>query len=342
MAEPIQFQVVKDIKSGNIRRAYLLYGEEQFMVHFFRDRLVKACMGKGIDELKGDMNFFRFTGKDADVNTVADAALTVPFFADRRMILVEGADWFNAANDTLTDMLKKLPETTVVVFLENKVDKRLTSFKEITKIGLAEEYGEQDDSSLTGFIVKRAAACDINITQAAVRTLLENTGRDMFLIAAEVDKLTAYCMDKGVIEKTDVDELCHVMVQDRVFDMIGFIANKKQKEALKLYYDLLELREPPLKILALISKQFRALIAVKDLMNHGMSSEQIAKKMELHRDPKKGAFIAGKYEAQARQFSMDELKRALKDTAEFDRSIKVGGMNDRMAVELLIIRYSGK
>ena len=343
MAAPEMFEVQKDIKSGKLRRAYLLFGEEQYLVRFFRDRLVKACMGKTIDELKGDMNFFCFSGKDVTVNDFSDAALTMPFFAERRMIVVEGAELFARANDELLTLLKNLPESTLLVFLEEKPDKRLTTFKELSRIGLVEEFVPQNDERLTGFIVHRAQDAKLNITQAAVRTILDDTGRDMFAIASEMEKLTAYCMDKGVIEKTDVDELCHVTVQDRVFDMIGFMANRQQKDALKLYYDLLELREPPLKILALIAKQFRILIAVKDLMNHGMSSEQIGQKMEFKgRDAKAVAYVARKYEAQAKQFSTEELKNALRDAAEYDRLFKSGGISDRMAVELLLIRYSGK
>ena len=278
MAAPEMFEVQKDIKSGKLRRAYLLFGEEQYLVHFFRNRLVKACMGKSIDELRGDMNFFRFSGKDVTVDAFSDAALTMPFFAERRMIVIEGAELFTRANDDLLNLLKNLPESTLIVFLEDKPDKRLTTFKEVSRIGLVEEFSLQSDERLTSFIVHRAQDAGLNITQAAVRTIMDDTGRDMFAIASEMDKLTAYCMDKNVIEKTDVDNLCHVTVQDRVFDMIGFLANRQQKEALKLYYDLLELREPPLKILALMAKQFRILIAVKDLMNHGMSSEQIGQK----------------------------------------------------------------
>ena len=145
MAAPEMFEVQKDIKSGKLRRAYLLFGEEQYLVHFFRDRLVKACMGKTIDELKGDMNFFRFSGKDVTVNDFSDAALTMPFFAERRMIVVEGAELFARANEELLTLLKNLPESTLLVFLEEKPDKRLTTFKELSRIGLVEEFVPQND-----------------------------------------------------------------------------------------------------------------------------------------------------------------------------------------------------
>ena len=49
--------------------------------------------------------------------------------------------------------------------------------------------------------------------------------------------------------------------------MVEAVAAKQQKKALDYYYDLLALKEAPMKILALLSRQFRILLQVQDM--HG-------------------------------------------------------------------------
>jgi DNA polymerase-3 subunit delta len=138
-------------------------------------------------------------------------------------------------------------------------------------------------------------------------------------------------MEKEAIERSDVEELAHVRATDRIFDMIEYMATKRKDDALKLYYDLLELKESPLRILNMLERQFRLLIAVKDLKSRGLNKNQIADKLQIK------PFVADKCIGQAGHFSMGELKKALKDAAEFENAAKSGGILDRMAVEMLLI-----
>ena len=116
--------------------------------------------------------------------------------------------------------------------------------------------------------------------------------------------------------------------------MVEAIGKKEQKRALRLYYDLLVLKEPPLRILALIGRQFNFLLQVKELKKKGYSQAAIAAKTGLH------GFVAGKYERQAAGFGTEELKKALEACVEADEQVKRGQMTDIMSVELLIIQYS--
>ena len=110
---------------------------------------------------------------------------------------------------------------------------------------------------------------------------------------------------------------------------------KQQKKALDHYYDLLALKEPPMRILYLLSRQFRLLLHVKDLQKKGYDRGTIAKKAGLH------PFVAGKYMQQGRSFSMADLRGIMENAADTEELVKTGRLSDRMGVELFIVRYSG-
>ena len=79
----------EDIKSGSFKRVYLLYGEEGYLRNQYRDLLIQALVPDG-----DTMNFTRFSGKDVDEHEILSQAETLPFFAERRVILVENSGFF--------------------------------------------------------------------------------------------------------------------------------------------------------------------------------------------------------------------------------------------------------
>lgn len=84
-------------------------------------------------------------------------------------------------------------------------------------------------------------------------------------IDRELEKLICYCMDKDVIEAKDVEAVTTEQTTNKIFDMVNAIAEHNQKKALDLYYDLLTLKEPSMRIMYLISRQFQILLNIKDM-----------------------------------------------------------------------------
>ena len=132
------------------------------------------------------------------------------------------------------------------------------------------------------------------------------------------------------------DSICTTQTVSRIFDMIAAIASKKQQQALELYYDLLTLKEPPMRILYLIVRQFNGIFQVQEELNHGRSNADIARTMGA------APFIVNKYAAQAKNFTPSQLKEALADCAQAEEDVKTGRLNEKMAVELIIVKYSAK
>ena len=53
-------------------------------------------------------------------------------------------------------------------------------------------------------------------------------------------------------------------------------------------------------------------------------------------------FIVGKYAAQAKYFESAQIKEALRDFVETEEAVKTGKIEDKLGVELMIIKYSQK
>lgn len=155
-------------------------------------------------------------------------------------------------------------------------------------------------------------------------------------ITKELEKLFSYTMEKTDITKEDVDAICVTQIANHIFDMVNAVAEKQQKKALDLYYELLALKEPPMRILFLMTRQYRILFQVKHLANKGYSKKEIASKTGLH------PFAVGKYMDQAKYFKTSELRMVMEYSADIEQRVKTGLLTDNLAVELFIIKYSSK
>lgn len=280
------------------------------------------------------MNTHCFEGKDTPVGEVIDLADTLPFFAPRRVIVVENSGWLQKGGETLADYLPRIPETTFLILVESQVDKRTRLFKEIKKLGRITEFAPQSEDTLKRWILGMLKKEDKQITAANLQYLLNKTGTQMDMIKNEMEKLLSYTMNTGEITRETIDAVCTKQIQNQIFDLVEAIGKKEQKKALELYYDLLTLKEPPMRILALVGRQFNYLLQIKELKAKGYSQAAMADKTGLH------GFVVGKYERQAGRFKAGELLKALEACVEADELVKQGLMTDRMSVELLLVEYS--
>ena len=320
-----------DIKSGQLKQVYLLYGEETYLIRQYRDKLKKVMVS---DE--DTMNFSAFSGEDINPKEIIDLAETLPFFADRRVILMEDSGLFKKSGigDEIAEYLPEMPETTFFIFVEEAVDKRTKIYKALGKKGSTVEFKKQTDDVLARWVGGRIRKEGKGMTQAAYNLFISKTGTDMENIDKELEKLICYCLDKEMIEVTDVVAVTTEQIQNKVFDMVDAIAGHQQKRALDLYYDLLALKEPAMRIMFLITQQFQRMMVVKSMSNQGFGNKDIATKAGCPE------WAVRKYQGQCRSFTMEQLKQAIKDGVDYEEAVKTGRMNDQMAVELFIVQYS--
>ncbi len=321
----------QDIKSGEFSHIYLLYGEESYLRQLYKNRLKKALSGDG-----DTMNCNLYEGKDINPNELIDLAETLPFMAERRLIIVQNSGFFKSSCDSLADYLGNVAPETYFVFEETEVDRRNRMFKVVKDKGRPIEMVPLSEQKLRTWAAARLRREGRNIRESTMSLLLQKTGNDMCNIEKELEKLVSYTYGRDVITDEDVEAICITRITNQIFDMVDAISDRNQKKALTLYYDLLTLKEPPMRILFLIAKQFNQLMQVKVLSSKLSDNRLIAEKTGIN------SYFIGKYMKTARNFSESVLRRAVEDCVNAEEDVKTGRMNDKMSVELLIVKYSSK
>ncbi len=318
-----------DIKMGQLKNVYLLYGTEDYLKRQYRDKLKHALV-----EPDDTMNFSAYEGKDINPKELIDLSETLPFFKEKRMILVENSGFFKNSCDDLAEYMSQVPESTCFVFVEEEVDKRSKLFKAASRAGSAVEFETPKEDMLVRWILGRIQREGKKITQSVMQLFLSKTGSDMENIDKELEKLICYTLDKTEITAADVEAICTGQTENKIFEMIDAISARNQKKALDLYYDLLALKEAPMRILFLIARQFQNLLLIKSMSAKGYPAVSIAKTAGMP------SFAVQKNLRQAGAFKINQLKEAIEDCGQAEEDVKTGRMADQLAVELLIVKYS--
>lgn len=317
-----------DIKSGNYKKVYLICGEEEYLKLNYKNQFIRAVAGDDT------MNLGIYEGKNFDVNEVIDTAETFPFFAERRLIVMEDTGLFKSGGEELAEYMSEIPDSTIFLFVEQNVDKRSKMYKAVKANGYICEISRQTEKDLSLWAARIFAKDGKKITNADMSYLIANVVTDMEVLSREIEKLISYDLNKEIISKEDIDAVCVKQLNVRIFDMVDAISVKNQKKTLDCYYELIAEKEPPMRILFMVARQFHLILQAKDLSARGMSKDQIAQTMGVQ------GFIATKSIRQSRNFSVAELKSALAESVQTEEMIKKGMLDENIGVEMLLIKYS--
>lgn len=320
-----------DLKNQSFSQIYLLYGSEDYLKRSYKNSLSAA-----ICETSDTMNYSYYEGKGIAVPNVIDTAETLPFFKDRRLIVIENSGFFKNACEELADYLKEPCETTYFIFVESEVDKRSKMFKAVQKLGRCVEMVSPDEDMLLNWAVRLIDKAGKKIRRSTLLRLFNRSGTDMNTLSMEISKLIDYLGDREVIEDNDIDEICTLEIKNQIFDMVDAITDGKSKKALDMYYSLLALREPPLRILFLIARQFNILLQVKMLASKITDPKLIASQLSM------APFVVIKCLKKVRNYHTSYLKSAIEECVSLEEAVKTGQLEDKISVELLIVKYSKK
>lgn len=320
--------ILNDIKANQYKRVYLLYGEESYLKTQYKNKLINAICGDDT------MNYAYFEGKNIDLKEVFGIAETLPFFAELRLVVIENSGFIKSSNDELAEYIKHIPETTTIVFIEQETDKRNKVYKAIKEAGYICEMQKQNVSSLQKWIVGILDTNNKKIMESTLNLFLEKVGQDMENISNELEKLICYIGDREIISNEDISSICTEQITSKVFDMVDALGFKNRERALNIYYDLIANREAPLMILYMLSRQFNIMLQLSELKSNGADNKKMAEKTGL------APFIVTKTIKQLQNFKYNIIKEALEESMELEEKIKVGNINEKIAVEMLLIKYS--
>lgn len=322
-------RIDQDIKDNQFNKVYLLFGEESYLRIRYKDKLIKALTNDG-----DTLNFSTYSGKDIPAGEIIDLAETMPFLSDRRVILIENSEAFNSGGDLaeiLSTYIKTLPESTCIIFNEDNVDKRSKMFKAVKAAGYCASFERLSPEDIKKWLLVMIKKEGKQITGPAYESFIATTGNDMMLIQAEFEKIIAYTYGKSSIDLKDVQAICTPHIEDKIFAMLDNMMNGKTGLALSQYGDLLALREPPAKILFMITRQVKMLLHTKVMLGEGKSEAQIASILGVN--PYAIKMIA----PSAKKISKKRLSDILNLCADTDTQSKSGIIDAQIGVELIIV-----
>ena len=309
---------------------YLFHGDDEFS----RSKMLAELKRKMGDPAMAELNTSVFDGRKATLGEIKHACDAAPFFAERRLVIVEGllARLEGEELEGLLSYLRQLPETTRLVFVEEKLIPKDNPVRRLAEEqGVVKEFKRPRRDELSHWIEGQVREKGGKIERAAVEALAAFVGDDLRLLDHEIDKLLAYVNWSRPINVDDVHLLVSYVRAASVFKMVDALGQRDRRRATKLLHRLLDEGEHPLALLGMIVRQFRIILQVKELNERGLSTGEISAKLRLP------SFIVEKGLRQARNFSMGQLEAIYGKLLEADVAIKTGQMDAALALDMLVM-----
>ncbi|WP_339211953.1 DNA polymerase III subunit delta [Aeribacillus sp. FSL K6-3256] len=326
-------------KKKQFQSLYLFYGKESFLLN----ETIRKLLTEAINEDEREFNYSVYDMEETNIETAVEDGETMPFLGERRMVVVKNPYFLTSEKkkEKVEHNLKKLEQYvenpapfTVFVFLlpHEKIDERKKLTKQIKKAATVVEMNSFSEEETVKWIKEKAEAENVAMEKEAIDELMEKTSGNLMIIDKEMEKLCAYVGSGNKLTAEMVKQLVARSLEQNVFDLIDAVVKKKTEEAFKIFYDLLKINEEPIKILSLLTQQFRLLYQVKQLSKSGYGQDRMASSLKVHPFRIKLAL------KQEKQFSASELQSIIKALAETDFEIKTGKKDRQLALEFLLLK----
>lgn len=323
----------KNINSGIIDNIYLFYGEEDYLKQYAINLLKKQIIPPEYEVL----NYQVIEGNKATFDDIKNSCDTIPFMNDYRMVLINDFDATSFSDkdtnqvEKLLEYLKELSSSTCMVFCVNgKIDKRKKLFRYIDKNGTSVEFNTLNFFQLKKWIKKYLSDRKKKFSDDALNTFITNCSNRLIEIKNELDKIIDYSGTMKVITVSQVNAIVSDYIQNNIFVLVDGIGEKDYFKAMKAMDELITNNEPVLRILSMITRQFRLLVNIKLMTEKGYSFKQISKKLRLPE------FVTKKCINQCKNFRISDLEKLMKLCLQADYMIKTGQFDEKLAVELLV------
>ncbi|MHC2832699.1 DNA polymerase III subunit delta [Bacillus sp. F9_6S_D1_P_5] len=329
----------KKIKKKQFSSLYLLYGTEAFFIN----ETIKLITTEALEEEDREFNVVTYDLEEAYLEDVVEDARTLPFFGERKVLLIKSPLFLTSQKEKLEQNIKILEEYigepspfSILVFVApyEKLDERKKITKLLKKTADVVEANAMQVQDVQKWIVARADEVHVHIDNAAVSLLLELVGSNVTMLVKEMDKLTLYVGMGGEVTPKLVAELVPKSVEQNVFALTEKVVKKDIAGAMQILDGLFTQQEEPIKLLALLVSQFRLLHQVKELQQRGYGQNQIASHIGVHPYRVKLAMNQTKF------FSFEELKKVIIELAEADYSMKTGKMDKKLVLEFFLMRLN--
>ncbi|HZG57371.1 DNA polymerase III subunit delta [Paenibacillus sp.] len=332
-------QAAREWSQGTVRPMYILHGAEGYVMGEWLDLLVASCL----DPDTKDFALSKYDLADTPLETAIEDAETLPFLSPRKLVIASGAYFLTGGRDPSraehnVDALQRYAAapaehaTLVLTVPAEKLDERKKIVKTLKSAAVVLPFAPLGPAELQQWVAKKASGRGVRIEPDAIEALLARVGGSCAALASEMEKLSLYVGKGNAIRVEHVEALAVRTTEQNVFLLVEEIAKLRPERAISMYHDLLKEKEEPIKLLALIARQFRMMLGAKELTKQGFSQSQIASQIGAHPYAVK---IAAE---QAKRFRAETLERLLLELGDLDYAMKTGAVDKALGLELFILR----
>ncbi|MBN2221999.1 MAG: DNA polymerase III subunit delta [Vallitaleaceae bacterium] len=321
----------EQLKEGVFSPVYLFYGPEKYLIEVYVKRYIDKIFVGG-DTM---MNYDKFDQESKDMDAVLSSLETLPFFASKRVVVLENMGFFETKNknrqEALVAKLEEVKDSVLCIVIEDKIDKRAKLYKYADKTGLCCEFHFLEENELVRYIMGEMKKFDIAISLEVGRYFIETVGYELNTVNIELRKLVDFLGEHKQVEKKDIDEINTKHIEAKIFDLVDALGNKNKQLAFGLLRDMLDVKEPIQRIFVMITRQFTLIYQVKLHMEKKSSSDQIAKEVGVP------PFVLRKLTGQAGKFDKKDIKRLLLELHDMEYASRTGQMDLETGVEMMIL-----
>jgi DNA polymerase-3 subunit delta len=277
----------------------------------------------------GDLAMERIDCEEADFAQIQAALSSLPFLASKKLVVLRRPSTNKQFVEEAEQLLNDVPETTDVILIEPKLDKRLSYYKYLKKSTDFREYAELDLNGIAQWLVASAKTKNGSISLSDARYLAERVGINQQLLAGELDKLLLY--DAKITRQT-IDLLTDPTPQSTIFQLLDAAFAGHTKQAVKLYQEQRSMKVEPVQIVAMLAWQLNVLVIIKTAGDR--SAQDIAREAKIN------LFVVTKSQSIARKLSLADLKTLVKDLLDIDMASKSTNIDTDEALQHYILKLS--
>ena len=296
-----------------------LYGDNSFGI----SRQARLLKQKYLDSTGPEGDLESIDVAEKGINTLLGGLSVMPMFVSSRLILASNLAKAKPTSEQIDEIISNTAESTNLVIIDPKPDKRTVMYKKLSKLKGAKEFKNLMGGELIRWVTSEAKGRGAEITTADAKYLADKVGEDQWTLNNEIDKLSNY---NHKITKATIDELAVPSLENNTFVLTEALANKDLSRVLKLYKDIKLQGHADQLILGAITYQYRTIMLA------------LLRDSELNRAYKMSPYSLSKSQSLASKYDLDDIKKAYKIIADSDMATKSGELSSAEAMNRLFYR----
>ncbi|MBM1107250.1 DNA polymerase III subunit delta [Aurantibacter crassamenti] len=313
-------RIVADIRSGNIKPIYFLFGEEPYYI----DKISEFIENNVLSEEERGFNQMVLYGRDASIDDIVSNAKRFPMMAERQVLVVKEAQDLSRTIENLTSYVNNLQPSTVLVvcYKYKKLDKRKKLYKAVQKEGVIFESKKLYENKVAEWIRKVLLGRGYGISPKAAILLVEFLGNDLGRIEKELDKLQLILPQKTEITPELVEEHIGISKDYNNFELKKAIGERNILKATRIinYFAQNPKANPFVLTVSLLQSFFTQLLQYHGLNDH--SQKSVASALKIN------PFFVKEFQVAARNYPMKKVSGVISSLRELDLKGKgVGATN---------------